>query len=58
MPRAPSPIKSPPPVTGQPWDATSTATVAGWKAVDDDAGTNGDHFAGLPDAAEGGWKQT
>lgn len=58
MPKAPNPITSPPSVEGQPWDATSTSEVAGWSAVDGNAGTNGDHFSGLPDAGEGGWKQT
>lgn len=58
MPSAPSPITSPPSPPGQPWDATSTSPVGKWKSVDADAGTGGDHFAGLPDAGEGGWQQT
>jgi hypothetical protein len=66
MPDAPNPITSPPPVDGQPWDATSVAPVAGWKSVDPDAGSvsfdtgqsSGDHFSNLPDAGDGGWKQT
>jgi hypothetical protein len=58
MPEAPNPITSPSSKPGQPWDATSTSPVAGWKPVDGEAGTNGDHFAGTPDAGEGGWKQT
>jgi len=58
MPDAPSPITSPPAQPGQPYDATSTAPLGGWRSVDGEAGTGGDHFAGLPDAGEGGWKQT
>jgi hypothetical protein len=68
MPDAPSPITSPPRVDGQPWDATSTASVAGWDCVDQVAGEvgfdgsqNGDHFAGADRNATGNsgpWKQT
>jgi hypothetical protein len=66
MADAPRPITSPPAVPGQPWDATSKAPVAGWDSVDSEAGTvdmstgqsTGSHFDDLPDAGEGGWKQT
>ena len=38
MPRVPSGITSTPEIPGQPWDATSDATVSGWKSVDANSG--------------------
>lgn len=68
MPTAPDPITSPPAVTGQPWDATSKASVDRWESVDGEAGTvsfetghsTGDHFADPTGQSNsrGPWKQT
>ena len=60
MPRVPSPVTSPPEVPGQPWDATSSATVAGWKTVDGNSGPasmeSGAATGDFPSAD--GWSQT
>jgi hypothetical protein len=61
MPDAPDPITSPPAVAGQPWDASSDATVAGWTSVDSGSGpasmTDG-HATGEFEDGPGPWKQT
>ena len=59
MPRVPSGVTSPPEVPGQPWDATSNATVAGWKSVDGGSGPadmSGNATGDFPSAD--GWTQT
>lgn len=61
MAEAPSPITSPPPVPGQPWDATSDATVAGWVPVDQNsgpAGPDGMAHGEFPTDGAPEWKQT
>lgn len=61
MPQPNSPhIVSPPSSAGQPWDAPSDATVAGWNKVDDNGGPadiHDGHVTGdFPDSAP--WRQT
>ena len=61
MPRVPSEVTSTPEVPGQPWDATSSATVAGWKSVDANSGpASFESGAATGDFASGeaGWEQT
>jgi hypothetical protein len=61
MADAPSPITSPPAVPGQPWDATSDATVSGWKNIDVNsgpAGPDGVATGEFPDDGAPVWKQT
>ena len=38
MASAPSPITSPPPVPGQPYDATSGSSLGKWVSVDKNSG--------------------
>jgi len=38
MPTSPEKVTSAPVVPGQPWDASSDATIAGWKSVDSNSG--------------------
>jgi hypothetical protein len=38
VPSAPGPITSPPDVPGQPYDATSSATIGKWKSVNMNSG--------------------
>jgi hypothetical protein len=60
MPRVPDPITSPPEVPGQPYDATSGATIGKWQSVDANsgpAGMNG-QVTGDFDDGPGPWKQT
>jgi hypothetical protein len=60
MPRVSGPITSTPEVPGQPWDATSSATVAGWKSVDSGSGpasmTTGEATGDFE--SDSGWSQT
>ncbi len=61
MPDAPSPISSAPNVPGQPWDATSDATVGKWKPVDAEsgpAGPDGSVNGEFPNDGASEWKQT
>jgi hypothetical protein len=60
MASAPDPITSPPDVAGQPWDATDSATVAGWTSVDGNSGPANMQgtVSGDFDSGPGPWKQT
>ena len=59
MASAPDPITSPPDVPGQPWDATSTQTVAGWVSVDKNSGPANMSGGVSGDFESGdGWSQT
>jgi hypothetical protein len=61
MPAAPDPITSAPGVTGQPWDATTSETVAGWKPVDANSGPASfetGQATGEFEDGPGPWKQT
>jgi hypothetical protein len=61
MAEAPSPITSPPPVPGQPWDATTSGTVSGWKSVDSGSGPaswQSGEATGDFEEGPGPWKQT
>ncbi len=60
MAEAPNPVASSPDVPGQPWDATSNATVAGWKSVDNNAGpaNMAGQATGDFDDGPAPWKQT
>lgn len=61
MPDAPSPVTSPPPVPGQPWDATSDATVSRWQPVDSGSGPASlvtGEAAGDFEDGPGPWRQT
>lgn len=61
MPRVPSGVTSTPEVAGQPWDATSSATVAGWKSVDAESGPasfESGSATGDFESGEAGWSQT
>jgi hypothetical protein len=60
MPSAPEPITAAPEVPGQPWDATSSAPVAGWNSVDGNSGpaNMSGSVSGDFDSGPGPWKQT
>jgi len=61
MPRVPAGVTSTPEVPGQPWDATSSAPVSGWKSVDANSGPasfDSGQAAGDFESGEGGWTQT
>jgi hypothetical protein len=65
MADAPDPITSPPPVPGQPYDATeSGGSVASWKKVGDGGAARPDGTAvpgdwpGNGASGDGGWQQT
>jgi hypothetical protein len=60
MASAPDPITSPPDVVGQPWDATSSETVAGWETVDVKSGPANMQgtVAGDFEDGPGPWRQT
>jgi hypothetical protein len=50
-----------PQVQGQPWDATDSAEVAGWEAVDDGSGPAdlaSGQVTGSFEDGPGPWKQT
>jgi hypothetical protein len=63
VPDPPHVVTASPTVGGPPqqdWDATSDATMSGWKAVDDGSGTadrSGNVTAAFPDGP-GRWLQT
>ena len=60
MAEAPDPVAASPDVPGQPWDATSDATVAGWKSVNPNSGPV-NMSGGVSGDFEDGpapWKQT
>ena len=60
MPSAPEPITSAPEVPGQPYDATSDATISGWVSVNSKSGPadrNG-NASGDFESGPGPWKQT
>jgi hypothetical protein len=60
MADAPDPITSPPPVPGQPYDATSGDTIGRWESVNDKSGPcdmSGHATGDWPDGP-GPWKQT
>ncbi len=58
MPAAPNPVVSTSDVPGQPWDATSSATVAGWVAVDKNSGPANASGQATGDFESGdGWQQ-
>ena len=59
MPRTPAGITSDPEVPGQPWDATSDATVGKWVSVNPKGGPcdmNGNATGDFPSGD--GWSQT
>lgn len=60
MASAPSPITSTPDVPGQPYDATSGDTIAGWKSVDANSGPadRSGNVTGDFENGPGPWKQT
>jgi hypothetical protein len=60
MPAAPDPITSTPPVPGQPYDATSEASIGKWASVDPKSGPAGasGQSAGDFENGPGPWKQT
>lgn len=60
MPDSPPKVTSAPGVPGQPWDATSDATVAGWKSLDANSGPANQSGNATGDFEDGPapWKQT
>jgi hypothetical protein len=60
MADAPSPVTSAPGVPGQPYDATSDATIAGWSTVDRNSGPANaqGQASGDFDSGPSPWKQT
>lgn len=59
MPDSPQNVTSAPGVPGQPWDATSSATVAGWVSVDKNSGpANASGQASGEFESGEGWQQT
>jgi hypothetical protein len=59
MPSAPSPVTSTPDVPGQPYDATSSASIGKWKSVDANSGpANASGKAAGDFESSGKWKQT
>lgn len=61
MPTAPKPITSPPPVPGQPYDATDDGALGRWVSVNPEsgaAGPDGKATGDFPDDGAAIWKQT
>lgn len=59
MPTAPEPVTAVPAESWQPWDATSSATKAGWKSVDGNSGPANASGQATGDFDSGsGWEQT
>lgn len=59
MPAAPEPITAAPSESWQPWDATSSATKAGWVSVDKNSGPANMSGEASGDFESGdGWSQT
>lgn len=59
MPRTPAGISGTPDVPGQPYDATSSATIGKWKPVDSGSGpANMQGQATGEFESDGTWKQT
>lgn len=60
MASAPSPVTSTPDVPGQPYDATSSNTIAGWSSVDANSGPCNQSGQASGDFENGPapWKQT
>jgi len=59
MPDAPENVTAAPALPWQPWDATSSATEAGWMSVDKNSGPANMSGQATGDFESGeGWKQT
>jgi hypothetical protein len=60
VPTAPDPITSPPPVPGQPYDATSEGSIGKWQSVDPKSGPCDMHGNATGDweNGPGPWRQT
>lgn len=57
MPSAPDPITSTPDQPGQPYDATSEASLGKWKTVPGPANSSGEASSEW-EGGSGGWSQT
>lgn len=58
MASAPDPITSPPPVPGQPYDATSHAAAGKWACVESGPADSSGHASADFEGGPGPWKQT
>jgi hypothetical protein len=58
MPAAPDPITSTPDKPGQPYDATSEASLGKWTTVEAGPANSSGKASGEWEGGPGGWKQT